>query len=157
RSSGNLSSTCASLAWSKRRRRLRAVRWRAGSAQLRRRTTMTIIDGNARLRAASGVAAAHEFLSLMDRLGIDKAGVAGGGYISPEQLAEHAVRGGGLDVDVDHGLLLEQCAVAPERLIPVYIANPHRGITDYRERGRAFCALKLAPVLHGVPLRDPRT
>jgi uncharacterized protein len=117
---------------------------------------MTIIDGNARLRAASGVAAAHDILSLMDRLGIDKAVVAGGGYISPEQLAEHAAHGGGLDVDIDHGLLLEQCATAPERLIPVYIANPHRGITDYRERGRAFRALKLAPVLHGVPLRDPR-
>jgi uncharacterized protein len=117
---------------------------------------MTIVDGNARLRASAGLAASHQLLALMDRLGIAKAVVAGGGYVSPDQLAQHMDHGGGLDVDIDHGVLIEQCAVSPERLIPVYIGNPHRGVADYRERGRAFRALKLAPVLHGIPLRDAR-
>jgi predicted TIM-barrel fold metal-dependent hydrolase len=117
---------------------------------------MKIIDGNARLPARAGIPAAHRLLRLMDELGIAAAVVAGGGYISPEQLARHVVFGGGLDVDIDHGLLLEQCATAPERLLPVYIGNPHRGDAGYRERGRAFHALKLAPVLHGVALEDAR-
>lgn len=117
---------------------------------------MKIIDGNARLPARGWDSAAHRLLLLMDELGIDAAVVAGGGYISPDQLAQHVVSGGGLDVDIDHGLLLAQCATAPERLLPVYIGNPHRGGAEYRERGRAFHALKLAPVLHGVALGDAR-
>jgi hypothetical protein len=117
---------------------------------------MKIIDGNARLPARAGLPAAHRLLRLMDELGIDAAVVAGGGYISPDQLALHVVSGGGLDVDIDHQLLLAQCAVAPERLLPVYLGNPHRGSAAYRERGRAFHALKLAPVLHGVALEDGR-
>ncbi|WP_428266993.1 amidohydrolase family protein [Haliangium sp.] len=117
---------------------------------------MTIIDGNARLPARTGLRAAHDLLAVMDRLDIEKAIVAGGGYISPEQLSHHVVHGGGIDADIDHELLLDQCALAPERLLPVYIGNPYRGSERYRDCGSDFHALKLAPVLHGVPLTDER-
>lgn len=118
---------------------------------------MEVVDGHARLR--TDAEAPHRLLAEMDALGVTRALVAGGGYITPDQLARHIAEGGGVDVDVDHELLLRQCEADAARLLPAYIPNPYRGEQAcrlYRDEGHLFKVVKIVPVIHGIGLHDPR-
>jgi len=118
---------------------------------------MKIFDGHSRLRPDAE--APHRLLAEMDALGVTRALVAGGGYVTPDQLSRHIAEGGGMDVTVDHDQLLRQCEVDAARLLPAYIPNPYRAAEAYRlyrEEGRLFRVLKIVSVLHGIELQDPR-
>jgi predicted TIM-barrel fold metal-dependent hydrolase len=100
--------------------------------------------------------ARERMLASMDRLGIARTVVVGGGLIQPRVLARQILRG----VDprtaptfrCDNLSVLAQCELAGGRLLPFYFANPHESPAEYREIGARFRGLKLGPAVHGIPL-----
>src|SRR4051812_18473637 len=115
---------------------------------------MAFIDSHAHLSSANE--AARGWLREMDELGIARSIVVAGGTVTPEKLSEQIARGGALDTDVDNEGLWKVCETSRGRLIPFYLANPHRGARPYLEIGERFAGLKLGPAVHGMPFTDGR-
>lgn len=114
-----------------------------------------IVDLHAHLgRAPDAIGA---LLAVMARHAIARTVVVAGGVIAPDRIAAQQALPRPLDLPVDNAAVLAGCGSSRGRLIPFYFANPHRGVEPYREEGAAFAGLKLGPVVHGVPLDDPRT
>lgn len=118
-------------------------------------TIQPILDFHARL--AAGPAPAGRLLAMMDRCGIDRAVVSGGGVMDPDRLSRQAVLGGEFDGDADNATVLAACAASGGRLLPFYFGNPHRDSDAYRAEAARFRGLELSPAVHGVALTDRRT
>ena len=72
------------------------------------------------------------------------------------ELSRQLVTGEHVQADADNENVLAACASSGGRLVPVYFANPHRPVADYRERAGDFRGLEISPAVHGVPLGDDR-
>jgi len=115
---------------------------------------MPVFDFHARLAPRPG--ALDRLYEVLDRCRIDRAAVAAGGTIGLLELSRQLVTGEHVESDADNDNVLAACASSGGRLVPVYFANPHRPIADYRKRADDFRALEISPAVHGVPLRDNR-
>ena len=111
-------------------------------------------DGHAHLALIPG--ATERLVAAMDREGVDCTVVVGGGLVAPTTLGRLARFRSELDVTFDNLALRRECDRFPERLLPFFFGNPHRAPDIYREHGRAFFGLKLAPVIHGLDFDDER-
>lgn len=116
--------------------------------------TLGIIDAHAHLKLQQGAVA--ELLKRMDLNGIEKTVVVAGGTITPDLLSQHFSHGGSSDVTVDNEAIWDACEEAKGRLLPFFFANPIHGPETYRQKGRRFFGLKLAPIVHGLPFSDDR-
>lgn len=114
-----------------------------------------IFDAHAHL--APGDEALSLLLKEMDSCGIDRAIVVAGAVTSADRLSRQIVEGGCVENDADNDAVLAGCARSAGRLVPFFFANPHRPASVYREHGREFRGLKLAPSVHGVLFEDDRT
>lgn len=114
-----------------------------------------IFDFHARL--APRPDAYDRLLATMDRLGIERAVVSGGGMIGLDQLSAQVYEGGYVTSDADNDAVLAGCRRAQGRLVPFFFGNPHRGPGEYRRRAGQFRGLELAPAVHGVGFEDERT
>lgn len=114
-----------------------------------------ICDFHARL-VPHGASVEH-LLRTMDDVCIERAVVSAGGTIPLERLSQQIVEGGSADVDADNDFVLDACIQSEGRLVPFFLANPHRGSGHYRARVDEFSGLELAPAVHGVALTDDRT
>jgi uncharacterized protein len=114
-----------------------------------------ILDFHARLTPRVG--APDHLLSVMDRVGIERAAVAAGGLVPLLQLSRQIVDGGVSTVEADNDAVLRACAESGGRLIPIFFATPHRSPDRYLRRAGDFRAVELAPALSGVPLTDERS
>lgn len=114
-----------------------------------------IFDFHARL--GPGKDMVDRLVRTMDDVGIERTAVSAGGVIPLEQLSRQIVEGGCSDAEADNDAVLEACSRSSERLIPVYLANPHRGPAQYTRCSGEFSALELAPAVSGVPLSDERS
>jgi predicted TIM-barrel fold metal-dependent hydrolase len=114
----------------------------------------TVIDFRARL--APGPVALERQLRAMDAAGIDRAVLSAGGILDPDTLVRQILEGGYTTADADNDAVIAACAKFPERLVPAFFANPHRGPEDYRDRAGSFRGLELSPAVHGLALTDDR-
>jgi predicted TIM-barrel fold metal-dependent hydrolase len=111
-----------------------------------------VFDFHARL--APRPSALDRLYEVMDRCRIDRAAVAAGGTIGLLRLSRQLVTGEYVDSDADNNNVLAACAASGGRLIPVYFANPHRPVAEYRKRAAEFRGLEISPAVHGVSLAD---
>lgn len=116
---------------------------------------MACIDAHAHLALRPG--ATEKLIQSMDRHGIDRTFVVGGGLVSPGELSRrlHDEAAEPLRVSFDNEKLLEECEPHRPRLLPFYFANPWEGSARYRATGGRYHGLKLAPGIHGMPLGHP--
>lgn len=113
------------------------------------------MDFHARLPTRPG--ATERLLATMDEHRIDRAVVTIGGVIDPDLLSEQVIRGGHVETDADNEALLAACERSDARLLPMFLANPHRDPKDYGGRAAKFRGLEISPAVHGVDLTDRRT
>jgi len=111
----------------------------------------SIVDLRARL--VPGGPGPEAILQAMERNGIERAALVADAA-GPERLGRHLARHEYTADDADHDAVLAACALAPERLEPVWLANPHRGPQRYRERSAEFRGMELSPATHGIALTD---
>ncbi len=115
---------------------------------------MGLIDFHAHLHPNEK--ALEILLDSMRRNEIDKTVVVAGGVLPFPILSRNIALGGEVDAYVDNCKIRALCDDAEGKLFPFYFANPHRSTEEYKEIGSGFHGLKLAPIVHGVPLNDPR-
>jgi hypothetical protein len=113
-----------------------------------------VFDFHARLTPQAGSPA--RLMSTMDASGIARAVVVAGGLIDLETLSRQVVDGGHADVAADNGAVLAACARPDGRLVPMYFANPHGDVGEYRRAAAHFRGLELSPAVHGMGFDDPR-
>jgi len=115
---------------------------------------MGLIDFHAHL--APTEEALSVLLQSMEATPITKAVVVAGRVLPPGVLSKHLALGGGENITVDNQKIFELCESTNGKLFPFFFANPHGSTAEYREIGHRFHGLKLAAIVHGVPLNDPR-
>jgi len=113
---------------------------------------MELIDFHAHL--APNQEALDVLLASMDANEITQAVIVAGGVLPPSQLSLHLAKGGGKNVTVDNHEIQSLCRSTNGRLLPFYFANPYDSVDEYRSIGTDFYGLKLAAIVHGVPLDD---
>jgi uncharacterized protein len=113
-----------------------------------------IFDFHLRLVPRQG--AVQRLLAVMDSCGIDHAVACAGGVIDLDLLSRQLIEGGHIEDDADNDATLEGCKQSGGRLVPFFLANPHRDPDRYRSRAHEFRGLELQPAVHGVPLCDER-
>ncbi|MEV6604922.1 amidohydrolase family protein [Kutzneria sp. NPDC051319] len=116
---------------------------------------MPVFDAHVRL--APPPTAVERLLHTLDAHGIERAAVAAGGILGLVQLSRQLVDGSHVTGDADNDAVLRAALNAPDRLTPVYFANPHAPARRYRERAAEFAGMEISPAVHGVPLSDGRT
>lgn len=116
---------------------------------------MACIDAHAHLALRPG--ATDSLLRSMERHGIDRTFVVGGGLVTPGELSRRLRDPGAcpLRVSFDNEALLAACEPHRGRLLPFFFANPWDGSSEYRSTGGRHFGLKLAPGIHGMPLGHP--
>lgn len=113
---------------------------------------MGLIDFHAHL--APNEDALSGLLASMDANEISEAIVVAGSVLPPSQLSLHLAKGGGENITVDNHAIQSLCRSTNGRLFPFYFANPYDSVDEYRSIGTDFYGLKLAAIVHGVPLDD---
>src|SRR5205823_10417247 len=113
-------------------------------------TVMPVFDAHVRL--APRPTAAERLLHTLDAHGIERAAVAAGGLLELAQLSRQLVDGSYVTGDADNDAVLRAARRSPDRLTPVYFANPHAPARRYQERAGEFAGLEISPAVHGVPL-----
>ncbi|WP_374314281.1 amidohydrolase family protein [Streptomyces sp. XM4011] len=127
---------------------------KTGTDGIRTLNSRRIFDAHAHL--SPGEDARIALLKEMDRNGIERSVVVAGAVASPDRLSRQLVLGGEVHDDADNAAVLAGSERSGGRLVPFFFANPHRPAAVYREHGRSFRGLKLAPSVHGLPFTDPR-
>jgi predicted TIM-barrel fold metal-dependent hydrolase len=89
----------------------------------------------------------------MDRHGIARAAIVADA-ITPKRFGVHLAHRDYTADDADNMGVLKICRAAAERLVPIWMANPHRSVAAYRKHGADFGGMELSPATHGVPLAD---
>lgn len=115
---------------------------------------MELIDFHAHL--APTEEALQTLLDSMARNEITQAVVVAGRVLTPTVLSQHLAVGGSENVTVDNVRIRELCDRVPGKLWPFFFANPFTGVGEYVREGHRFHGLKLAAIVHGIPLNDPR-
>jgi uncharacterized protein len=115
---------------------------------------MGLIDFHAHLAPTED--ARDRLLSVMEEAGISQAVVVAGGVLPPERISRHIAEGGGENINVANEKIFQLCQSTQGRLFPFYFANPYGSVDEYENEGRKFFGLKLAAVIHGVPVNDER-
>lgn len=113
-----------------------------------------IFDFHLRLVPRPG--AVDRLLAMMDSCRIDRAVACAGGVIDLDLLSRQLIEGGHIEGDADNDATLAGCEQSGGRLVPFFLANPHRDPDRYRSRALEFRGLELQPAVHGVPLCDER-
>ena len=97
-----------------------------------------------------------DFLKIMDEVNIEKAIVIAGGTVPPDVLSRNYYHRGETSVPIGNAHILHLTQLARGRLLPFYFANPHEPADRYAHHAPMFFGLKLAPIVHGIPFKDPR-
>jgi predicted TIM-barrel fold metal-dependent hydrolase len=120
-----------------------------------------LIDSHAHL--APNEEALNALLASMDRLGIDRTVVVGGGLVPPSQISANISQVSSERVSeaprirFDNLEMQRLAARAEGRVLPFYFANPWIAPDEYIATGRSFYGLKLGPAVHGSALNSEET
>ena len=108
------------------------------------------------VRPAPRPGARERLLSTLDECGLERAVVCAGGTIDLDRLSRQLIEGGHVESDADNDAVLDVCAGTDGRLVPFFLANPHRSCEAYRARAAEFRGLEVSPAVHGVGVTDSR-
>lgn len=115
---------------------------------------MELIDFHSHLHPS--LQARANLLEKMDQLGISKTCVIPGTEIAPIILSKQMHNPQPMNIDASNEEVRLLCAEKNGRLLPFYFANPLGTTEEYLREGRKYHGLKIGPVVHGVPLVDPK-